>query len=663
MRIREMMDYLGMLALAMVFALLPCQARASNGNTTCTICSNTGSVTFSQVTVGLVSGGSIIGLTNKTTVPLTINSFNISSSVFYLGDGIAPVTLSSHQTFNFAVRFAPAAAQAYSGQMTFQISDGTQVVVNLSGTGITTGAVATLNPTSLKFLNQSEGATSKPQTVTITNTGTTDLKVISATTFAPFTVTGLTNTVTLSPGNSLTLSVTYFGGPSPTATGNLSFNYDVLPTNSVTLTGTTAPAKKLAITNFPTLPSATQSAAYLATLQAVKGTGNLKWRVQPGSTLPSGLTLSNTGVISGTLASTVAAGNYTFSVQAQDQSSPVQTAVARLTLNVGAPTGANCNQITWDVAGATTPITPITDLGTNQYLGEEGGLYANGSNARPSGFDAFGVSLADSIQPLAPNGQPDPNGKEVMISLGTSAAGLEFGLFQVEAQSDPTTNPRLVIVDGTQPSETAGVIADPASGFWTSLSDYFLPQSGVTANQVVAAWIEIVDAEPTGTFPSDMTNLQANLESIAQNLLVKYPNIKLAYFSSRIYGGYATNNLDPEPYAYESGFAVKNAIQDQINGDPALNYDPSKGPVVAPWMSWGAYYWANGLNASLDGNTWSCQDLQHDGTHPDNPGRARTASSILAFFRTDDTTAPWFLAPAVQVAAPKRVAKLTAAPK
>lgn len=663
MRMRGKISYFGMLAAVIAFALLPGQAHASEANSSCTICSDKSSVTFAGVTVGLISGGTIIGLTNRTSNTLTINSFSISPSVFYLGDGIAPVTLTSHQTFNFAIRFAPLAAQAYTGQMTFSISDGTQVVVSLSGTGATTGAVATLSPTSLTFLNQSEGATSKPQTVTITNTGTSDVKVISATTFAPFTVTGLTKTVTLSPGNSLSLSVTYFGGAAASATGNLSFNYDVVPTNSITLTGTTAPAKRQSITNFPTLASATQSAAYLATMQAVDGTGTLKWRLQPGSTLPAGLTFSNAGVLSGTLASTVGVGDYTFSVQAQDQSNPVQTAVARLTLPVGAPTGANCNQITWNVAGATTPITPITDLGTDEYLGEEGGLYANGSNTRPAAFDAFGVNLADSIQPLAPNGQPDPNGKYVLISLGTSAAGLEFGLFQAEAQSDPTTNPHLVIVDGTQPSETAGVIADPGSGFWTSLNDYFLPQAGVTANQVVAAWIEIVDADPTGTFPGDMTTLQANLESIAQNLQVIYPNIKLAYYSSRIYGGYANNNLDPEPYAYESGFAAKNAIQDQINGDPALNYDPSKGPVVAPWMSWGAYYWANGLNASQNGTTWSCQDLQHDGTHPDNPGRARATSSILTFFRTDDTTAPWFLTTGARVAAPRSGTRLTAMPK
>jgi len=54
----------------------------------------------------------------------------------------------------------------------------------------------------------------------------------------------------------------------------------------------------------------------------------------------------------------------------------------------------------------------------------------------------------------------------------------------------------------------------------------------------------------------------------------------------------------------------------QINGNANLNWDPSKGPVMAPWMSWAAYDWANGLLARSDGLTWSCRDVMSDGVHP-----------------------------------------------
>ena len=86
-------------------------------------------------------------------------------------------------------------------------------------------------------------------------------------------------------------------------------------------------------------------------------------------------------------------------------------------------------------------------------------------------------------------------------------------------------------------------------------------------------------------------------------------------------------------------------IQDQIGGDPNLNFDPSKGKVKAPWIAWGPYYWANGMIPRSDGLVWTCQDLETDGTHPSNPvGRIKVATQLLNFLKTDDTASTWFLA-------------------
>ena len=90
-----------------------------------------------------------------------------------------------------------------------------------------------------------------------------------------------------------------------------------------------------------------------------------------------------------------------------------------------------------------------------------------------------------------------------------------------------------------------------------------------------------------------------------QILKVKLPNVKQVFFTSRIYAGYASSTLNPEPYAYENAFAIKRVIAQQLAGDPALNYDAANGPVVAPWLSWGPYLWADGLNARADGLTWA----------------------------------------------------------
>jgi hypothetical protein len=132
-----------------------------------------------------------------------------------------------------------------------------------------------------------------------------------------------------------------------------------------------------------------------------------------------------------------------------------------------------------------------------------------------------------------------------------------------------------------------------------------------------------------------------------QNVFAKFPNVKLAYFGGSVYTGYSNglSNIDNEPWAYESGFAVKWAILDQINGKPALNWNPARGTVKAPWMSWGAYPWANGLLARNDGTTWACPDIKYDGFHPSDPyGREKESNLMINFFRSDPTTTPWFLA-------------------
>ena len=60
-----------------------------------------------------------------------------------------------------------------------------------------------------------------------------------------------------------------------------------------------------------------------------------------------------------------------------------------------------------------------------------------------------------------------------------------------------------------------------------------------------------------------------------QMLKNKFPNLKLVYLSDRIYAGYATTNLNPEPFAWYTGWCVKQLIADQIDGDLSLLYSGS----------------------------------------------------------------------------------------
>jgi hypothetical protein len=229
-----------------------------------------------------------------------------------------------------------------------------------------------------------------------------------------------------------------------------------------------------------------------------------------------------------------------------------------------------------------------------------------------------------------------------------SNATQEFSMFKQLADAERDKNPRLVIVDGAQGGMTAAVIRNPDDGgrgaqFWNTV-DQRLAAARVTREQVQAAWVKEANAGPTQAFPQHAKVLQAELAQIARVLDERFPNLKLVYISSRTYGGYARTPLNPEPYAYESGFAVKWLIEQQTSGEESLNFDPAKGDVKAPWLSWGPYLWANGTRANPDGLSYEEGDFANDGTHPSQSGRRKVGEQMLKFFKTDSTTRPWFLA-------------------
>src|SRR5262249_53367926 len=152
--------------------------------------------------------------------------------------------------------------------------------------------------------------------------------------------------------------------------------------------------------------------------------------------------------------------------------------------------------------------------------------------------------------------------------------------------------------------------------FWKVVDDQ-LKRAGVTRLQVQAVWIKQADISPRDGFPAYPKRLQRELKKCVLVIAKRFPNARLCYLSSRTYGGYATTRLNPEPYAYESGFAVKWLIEEQLKGDKDLDFASGK----APWLSWGPYLWANGKKKNPDGLFSVREDFGPDGTHHTNPGQ------------------------------------------
>ncbi len=294
-------------------------------------------------------------------------------------------------------------------------------------------------------------------------------------------------------------------------------------------------------------------------------------------------------------------------------------------------------------AGVPDSVKPLTELATGTYNGYQGGLYPNGANTPPAGHLAAGLSLAQQVVPLDTNGRPHPAGSIVLLSIGMSNCTQEYSRFKAIADTFAGKNPRVIIVDGAQGGQTASVIAVPTAGFWTEIENR-LRTAGVRAQQVQAVWLKEANGGPTTGFPGYAQDLRDDLRTIVRSLPARYPNLKMVYLSSRIYAGYATTTLNPEMYAYESGFSVKWLIEQQIAGDTGLAYAPPA--RRAPWLAWGPYLWANGTHPRADGLIWEKGDLGGDGTHPSSAGQTKVAMMLLNFMATDTTTRGWFLRPA-----------------
>jgi hypothetical protein len=239
-----------------------------------------------------------------------------------------------------------------------------------------------------------------------------------------------------------------------------------------------------------------------------------------------------------------------------------------------------------DYAGAHPPrestgLIPLPDLGRETYKGEPGGLYPGGENKPPRLHLEAGLLLARQIAPLDLQGNKASGGRIVMCTIGMSNTTQETRSFLKLAAVDPDLNPKLTVVDCTQGSQTASKIQDPNSPYW-KLVNARLANAEVTPQQVQVVWIKEANGNPTEPFPDHATKLHDNLVNVLHSLRDKFPNLKIAYLSSRIYGGYAGSILNPEPYAYEEAFSTKWLIANQIAGKPELNYDSAKGPCVRP---------------------------------------------------------------------------------
>ena len=210
----------------------------------------------------------------------------------------------------------------------------------------------------------------------------------------------------------------------------------------------------------------------------------------------------------------------------------------------------------------------------------------------------------------------------------------------------------LVIVNGADSGrQDARTWASPTSANYDRIRTARLSPLGLSENQVQVVWAELDDLYPINTIPADSSDaevLTSYMGQVTRALRVRYPHLQLVFLSSRLYAGFATTDLSPEPYAYEQGFAVKWLIESQIKemrGSPpnqwagSLNYVKKMAPVIL----WGPYLWAAGETPRSDGLLWRRTDFEADGTTPSQDGENKVGLALLNFFKSSLYTRCWFV--------------------
>jgi hypothetical protein len=300
---------------------------------------------------------------------------------------------------------------------------------------------------------------------------------------------------------------------------------------------------------------------------------------------------------------------------------------------------------------ASTGLKPLSEMtAADRYLGEDGGLYGGGRNEPSEEHQAAAKRELARIVPLDKDGIPVADGKIVLISISMSNGTQVFSQFKTIADADPEKSKQLTIVDCAQGSMVMAAWATsrprPQPSPWTVALER-LEKAGVTQQQVQVAWIKPANPFPKGEFVEYGKELEEDTRIVVQRAKTFFPNLRIAYLTSRTYAGYASvspsGDLNPEPYAYESAFVVRWLIQAQTKGDRDLNWDASRGDVKSPLLLWGPYLWADGESPRKgDGFTWTRADISSDGIHPSEAGKRKAAESLLRFFKSDAYASPWF---------------------
>ena len=274
-------------------------------------------------------------------------------------------------TFN-AVQLTPSSAQTLDQGQAVNLSatvlndaSGAGVTWTLSGPGalssttstvavytapasVTAQTTATVTATSVTFPLSSTSLTITlvpPPAITTTSLSAASVNVTYNATVnesggvGPFTWSIVSGPAWLTAAASTSNSVNLTGTPGSSDAGTFPVTIQVTDAAglSATSSGLTITVTNLAITTASPLPAGVVGTAYSVQFAASGGTSPYTWSVASGSSLPAGLTLSSTGLLSGT--PTTAVSGASFGITVTDSEAPPVAVTATFSLTISTSSG------------------------------------------------------------------------------------------------------------------------------------------------------------------------------------------------------------------------------------------------------------------------------------------------------------------------------------
>jgi hypothetical protein len=425
--------------------------------------SSSSSSSSSTITISAASLSSgVVGTYYSSTLAATggagsyiwaLSSGSLPTGLTLSSSGVISGTPTVASIFNFAIVCSDTAAHATTGTFTIYISSSSYSTLAISTTSLSNGTINTF------------------YSATLTATGGSGSYIWSL------------SSGSLPTGLTLSTSGIIFG--TPTVTSTSSFTVLVYDTNSNSTTKTlsifisSVSASTLSIST-ASLSNGTVGINYSATLAASGGSNPYTWKLSDGS-LPTGLTLSETGVISGT---PNVASTYSFTVLVYDTASnaitkafsvTISPALAISTTSLSNGTVGSNYSATLEASGGNSPYTwKLTDgsLPTGTTLNSTGVISGTPTTAATYNFtvlvtDTNSLTASKTLSIITSN-PPPLSITTSSLSNGTVNASYSSTLAASGGNSPYTW----ALTDGSLPTGTTLGSTGAISGTPTTAATY-----------------------------------------------------------------------------------------------------------------------------------------------------------------------------------------------